>query len=355
MPSVWQERGLRVRRAVVSVAPHAWERAAGDIMRALGGEGTVVRGHARPADENRPPPTFNRVWSMREAWRTWVVSHDGTVYDPMAVWPELDPHAADPSGRFAPFDDVIQNVLAKKIPTSWTYVANLLCRMSFHAACRRPLDDTESKDFGDILMLPILDRVSVTPVSAIPLPGGGLVATRDIRKGEFVAAFPVDAVMQHSAFIREYACPRATANRFRYPLSARDAAALLDAETRLRGSSVSDLMVGATALGETSQLVAVSLRRPAADTLYNGHAAREGDGASNATKVIVRDGGVTLGIISFAEADIHVGEEIVMRADTATRRLAEVSDAHTDAFDAAPRQEVYAFTDIRAVVEMKVL
>ena len=56
-----------------------------------------------------------------------MVAHDGTVFEPISVWPELEPSMA--WGRtLVPFGDVVQAILAKIVPTmlSCTLIVNVM-------------------------------------------------------------------------------------------------------------------------------------------------------------------------------------------------------------------------------------
>lgn len=371
--ALWTERTLDVRGTAVRVVLHAWERACRDIMLALDGEGTVVRGRIRyerdhPSLSRYPhtphvagdgPVRFSDVWGGQQYWLAWVVGHDGAVHEPIAAWPEMEPTRAR-ARTLVPFDDVIQTVLAKKVPRSWTYIAGLLCRLDCDAPAGRELDPTETKPFGDLLMLPVLDRVGVAAPAAAPREGagagagGGLVATRRIQKGDVIAAMPVDAIVHHSTLIREYALPASTARRFRFPLSRRDVDALRQAADAVRTERLADLMAGATMIGDGTA-VCVSRRRPEADTFYNLHAAAYSDEGYNATKVMVHMRGRALAVMAFAEEDIEAGREIVVRTDSAARDARALAVKYAAYVDTAPRQEAYAFTDIERLVEMKEL
>ena len=369
--ALWTERHLDVRGTAVPVVPHAWERACRDIMEALDGEGTVVRGRIRYERDHpslsRYPHTpkidgdgevlFSDVWNSQEYWLTWVVGHDGTAYEPIAAWPEFEPSLAR-NRKLMPFDDVIQTVLAKKVLTSWNYVANLLCRLDCDAPAARELDSTEVKAFGDIFMLPVLDRIGIAPISAAPKAGagvgGGLVAVRNIKKGDVVAAMPVDAVVHHSTLIREYALPLSTARRFRYPLSPSDAAALREAEHAVETESLASLMNGATIVGDGNS-ICISRRAPKPGTFYNLHAAASADTGYNACKIIVRHGDRTISVIAFADKDIEAGQDILLRTDPVAQKARDLALKHREAVDRAPRQQVYAFTDVGKVVELKLL
>lgn len=180
------------------------------------------------------------------------------------------------------------------------------------------------------------------------------MATRAIRKGDVVAAMPVDAVVHHSTLIREYALPLSTARRFRYPLDPRDVAALREAEEAVQRERLADLMLGATMIGD-GNIACVSRRRPEAGTFYNLHAAAYRGEGYNALKVMVRGGDRTLGILALADKDIEAGQEIVMRTDTPAREARDLAAEHAEAVDRAPRQQVYAFTNVASIVELKEL
>lgn len=363
----WGERHLDVRGAAVPVIPHAWERACVDIMAALGGGGKVVRGRIR-YDRDRPslsryPHTpgidgpgrvpFRDVWNNQDMWLAWVVSRDGEVFDPAAAWPELEPPDAR-NRTLEPFDEVVQAVLAKKAAASLAYVGSLLRKLDCDAPAGRELDPTEVKTFGDILMLPLLDRVGASPVSVAPKDGagvgGGLLATRGVAKGEVVAAMPVDAVVHHSTLIREFALPMSTILRSGYPVSRELSASLSEAADAVETEPLDDLMHGATMLCDGTA-VCVSRRKPKADTFYNLHAARYSERDYNATKVTVTSGARSLAILACAERDIGPGEEIVLRTDTVVQNARCLAYKHAEAVDRAPRQEVYTFTNVAMLIE----
>lgn len=368
--SFWEERAIRAGEEEVLVAPHAWERASAEILRAIGGRGMIMRGriwYRRPDPRLSNYPhtpqldwdgdvTFNDVWNLQRYWLTWVVGNDGKVYDPMRLFPEIEPIYAS-ERTLDPFGPVVQALLDRMANTSWQYAHDTLVRLDYEAFCQRPLDDTEFKPFGDILMLPVLDRVLPAPFAAAPSDGGAkLVATRAVRKNEMVGAYPVDSVINHSVWIREIACPESTARRFRYPLKPSEVAALCRAKEAAESEPIVDLIKRGTLIEDTNGVIALSTRAPERGTFYNCHAARTHDTDYNATKIMIRVGNAkAIHLIAIAERDILPGEEIVVQTDELTKEAIDTAIVTKSRGDHAPRQEVYAFTDLKKVVDLNLL
>lgn len=367
--SVWEERVIWIAGQYIKVVPHAWEKASSDILRAIDGRGMIMRGriwYKRSDDQlSKYPHTpkidwegdvnFNDVWKVQQYWLTWVVANDGTVYDPMGLFPEFEPKFAS-ERTLDPFGAMVQALLDRMTKASWYYPFNLLLKFDCDAYCQRSLDKTEIKPFGDILMLPILDKILPASFSTTPSQDGSkLMAIRDIKKHEMVGAYPVDAIINHCSLIREYACPESTACRMRYPLKPNEIVALDKAKISVESDSIVDLIKRGTLIVPSSGILAVSIRSPDSGTFYNCHAAKTHETDYNATKIIIRtDETKTIHLIAYAERDISSGEEIVIQTDQNVKQAVERIRTSSD-LDSAPRQEVYAFTDINKVLELAVL
>lgn len=351
---------MDVRGASVRVVPHAWERAALDILSALGGRGSVVRGRIRYDSDSCPyphtplidgdgDPTFNDVCRVQAYWFAWVVAEDGEVYDPTTLFPELEPVAA--RGRtLVPFSPLLQSLLQVMAYRSWYYSIVVLMRMNADAARGRELDVTEMKPFGDVLMLPLLDRVMPSPFAAEPVSGGGLAAVRIIRKNELIGAFPVDALIMHSHLIREYASPASTAARYGFPMSDLDARDIEQARASIDGLSIIEMKDKLTSLRRVGKIFAFSGREPRAMTFYNCHGARHNESDFNAVKTMISsEDNRTVHVIVHAVREIAPGEEIVVQTDTLTVKAIE---AIFEKCATTPAQEVYAFTNVEAMLDI---
>ena len=370
--AAWLERSLTVAGTAVAVVPHAWERAARDILDALGGRGRIVRGAVRyarvpsglqefphtPALRDPAAASFKDVLKVQKYWFTWVEDDRGRAIEPLTLFPEIEPPRSSWTARsLVAFPDHVQALLDQVVPHSLDYHIHLLSILDNEAPRTRSLDRTETKPWGDILMLRALDRVSAFKTPPFRSDGSGrVVMTRRVRRMDLIAAIPVDAIVMHSTFIREFVCSDRVRRAFGYPTSALDEEAGRRARHAACTWPFEDIARQGMLVGDADILMALCMTHPGDDTVYQGHRVRatEDSGEANVSRLIVRtSGGKTLHYLIIADRDIAEGEELVTMHDMVSSEILDAIMTNRAVLDAAPRQECIAFTDMLDMVSCK--